>query len=157
MFSALRSGSTVYVLEKGDTPILKVGQVISATSPTTYNYLSTGTIDINVRFGDETAEFKQLPAALSIANYGSTVISESKDQMCQEVENMIRESKQILDSIPHHEVVIAEGEEILKQLSPQFAQQKDQEDKINSLETKVGSMESKIDNIASILTKVLNQ
>jgi len=70
---------------------------------------------------------------------------------------MIRDSKQIIDSIPHHEVVITEGEEILKQLSPQFAQQKEQEDKINNLETKVGSMESKLDNITSMLTKALNQ
>ena len=157
MFSALRSGSTVYVLEKCDKPILKIGQVISATSPTTYNYLSTGTIDINVKFNDDTAEFKQLPSALNIATYGSTVISESKEQMCQEVENMIRNSKQIIDSIPHHEAVITEGEEILKQLSPQFAQQKDQEDKINNLEHKVGSMESKLDNITSMLTKALNK
>lgn len=157
MFSALRQGSTVYILEKGDKPILKIGSVISATSPTTYNYLSVGTVDINVRVNDETLEFKQLPSALNIATYGSTVISESREQLCQEVENMIRDSKQIIDSIPHHEAVITEGEEILKQLSPQFAKQKDQEDKINNLETKVGSMESKLDNITSMLTKALNQ
>lgn len=157
MFSALRQGSTVYVLEKGDKPILKIGQVVSATSPVTYNYLNNGTIDINVKFNEDTAEFKQLPSQLSVAVYGNTFISESREQMCQEVENMIRDSKQIIDSIPHHEVVITEGEEILKQLSPQFAQQKEQEDKINNLETKVGSMESKLDNITSMLTKALNQ
>lgn len=157
MFSALRQGSTVYILEKGEKPILKIGQVVSATSPTNYNYLNAGTVDINVKYKDESLEFKQLPTQLNIATYGNTIVSESREQLSQEVENMIRESKQIIDSIPHHEVVITEGEEILKQLNPQFAKQKDQEDKINNLETKVGSMESKLDNIASMLTKALNQ
>lgn len=157
MFSALRQGSTVYILDKANKPVLKIGQVISVTSPNTYSYLTNYTVDINVRVDDETMEFKQLPSALNVATYGSTFISESKDQMCQEVENMIRNSKQILDSIPHHEAVITEGEEILKQLSPQFAKQKDQEDKINNLETKVGSMESKLDNITSMLTKALDK
>lgn len=157
MFSSLRQGSTVYILDKGEKPSFKIGQVISTTSPTTYNYLSNGTVDINVKVDSDTLEFKQLPSQLNIANYGNTVISDNRDQLGMEVENMIRESKQILDSIPHHEVVITEGEEILKQLNPQFAKQKDQEDKINNLETKVGSMESKLDNIASMLTKALNQ
>lgn len=159
MFSALRQGSTIYILEKGDKPKLKLGSVISATSPNNYNYMNAGTLDINVSVDDQTLEFKQLPSALSVANYnnGNTIVSESKDLMCQEVENMIRNSKQIIDSIPYHENVITNGEEILKQLSPQFAKQKDQEDKINNLETKVGSMESKLDSIASMLNKALNK
>lgn len=159
MFSALRQGSTIYILEKGDKPVLKIGSVISTTSPTNYNYLNMGTLDINVKVEDNVLEFKQLPASLNIANYnnGNTIISESKEQLCQEVENMIRNSKQIINSIPYHEVVITEGEGILKQLNPQFAKQKDQEEKINNLETKVGSMESKLDDIASMLTKALNK
>ena len=155
MFSALRQGSTVYILEKGEKPILKFGHVISATSP--YNYLNNGSIDINVKADGESLEFKQLPSQLNIATYGNTIVSESREQMANEVENMIRESKQILDSIPHHEVVVTEGEEILKKLSPQFAKQKDQEDKINNLETKVGSMESKLDDISSMLKQALKQ
>lgn len=157
MFSALRQGSTVYILDKGDKPILKIGHVISATSPNTYNYLSNGTMDISVKTNDDTLEFKQLPSQLNIATYGNTLVSESREQMCQEVENMIRNSREIIDSISHHEAVITEGEEILKQLSPQFAKQKNQEDQINNLETKVGSMESKLDDIASMLTKALNK
>ena len=46
---------------------------------------------------------------------------------------------------------------MLRQLSPQFAQQKDQEEKISNLESKVGSMESKLDNITDLLTKALNK
>lgn len=37
MFSALRQGSVVYILEKGENPVLKVGQVVSITQPN-YGY-----------------------------------------------------------------------------------------------------------------------
>lgn len=33
MFSALRQGSVLYILEKGENPALKVGQVASITQP----------------------------------------------------------------------------------------------------------------------------
>lgn len=157
MFSALRQGSIVYVLDKGDPPKLKIGQVISVTSPNNFNYLVGNTVDISVRTEDQTVEYKQLPGQLSIANYnnGNTIVSESKDLMCQEVESMVRNSRNILDSVPYHEQVIVSCEEMLRELSPQYAKQKDQEEKISNLENKVGSMESKLDNIASMLTKAL--
>lgn len=158
MFSALRQGSSLYILYKNDEPELKIGQVTSVSSPNTYSpYLTTNTIDVTVKIDGETTEFKQLPSALSIANYnnGNTIVSESREQMCQEVENMLRTSKQIIDSIPYHEKVVYCGEEILKKLSPQFAQQKDQEDKINNLESKVGGIEKKLDSISEMLSKAL--
>lgn len=159
MFSALRQGSSVYILEKGSKVELKIGQVVSVTSPTTpYPYLTTSsTVDIVIKVDDQTQDFKQLPSQLSVATYnnGNTVISESRDLMCQEVETMIRNSRQVLDSIPYHEDLVKTGEEMLKQLSPQYAKQKDQEDKINNLETKVGGIESKIDSIYNILSNSL--
>jgi hypothetical protein len=45
--------------------------------------------------------------------------------MCQEVDTMLRTSKQIIDSVPYHEKVIGSCEVMLKELNPQFAQQKD--------------------------------
>lgn len=158
MFSTLRQGSVIYILQKGDTiPELSKGQITSIQFPTNYGYLNAGTLDITAKVDGETLEFKQLPSQLSIANYGNTVICETAELMCSEIENMIRDSKQILENIPYHEQVIEVGESMLKELNPQFAKQKDQEDKINNLENKVGSMESKLDDIASMLTKALNK
>lgn len=157
MFSALRQGSQFYILEKSGKPLLQIGTVQSVSSPlfNTYN----NSVDVTVLINGESVDFKQLPTALSIANYnnGNTVVSESRELMCNEVELLIKNSKDILESIPYHEEVVESGEEMLKQLSPQYAKQKDQEDKINNLETKVGSMESKLDNIASMLTQALNK
>jgi len=33
MFSALRQGALVYILDKGDTPSIKIGQVEGVTQP----------------------------------------------------------------------------------------------------------------------------
>lgn len=155
MFSALRQGSQFYILEKGNNPSLKIGVVQSITSPTMQLY--NNTVDINVKVGDEFLDFKQLPATLSIANYGNTVVSENKELMCNEVESAIKSSKDIIESIPYHEKIIEKGEEMLKQLNPQFAKQKDQEIKINNLEQKVESVESKLDSITSMLEKALKK
>ena len=66
---------------------------------------------------------------------------------------MIRDSKQIIDSIPHHEVVITEGEEILKQLSPQFAVDKERDERLSNLENRFDGVESKLDKIFEIIKK----
>lgn len=156
MFSLLRQGNSIYILDKTDVPTLKIGQIVNVSS---INYLSynQNTIDIQVKVDGEVLEFKQLPSMLSVANYNNTIISETKEQMSQEVENMIKTSKQIIENIPYHEKVIESGENILKQLNPQFAQQKDQENKINNLESKVVGIESKLDSITDLLTKALKQ
>lgn len=157
MFSTLRQGSPLYILDKGSEPNLQIGTVQNIISPAFTPY--SNSLDITVKVGNDLLDFKQLPTALSIANYnnGNTIVSDSREYMSTEVENMIKASKEIIESIPYHEKVIENSEEILKQLSPQYAKQKDQEDKINNLETKVGSMESKLDDIASMLSKALNK
>lgn len=164
MFSALRQGNLFYILEKGDSPKLKVGYVVSVSTPqpkysTNYTqpFSMESTVDITVKVGDENQEFKQVPGSLSIANFGLSnfVISESKDEMNKEVDAMLRSSKQIIESVPYHESVVKSCEEILKELNPQFAKQKDQEDKINNLETKVGGMETTLDEIRQMLSKAL--
>lgn len=164
MFSALRQGNLFYILEKGDSPKLKVGYIVSVSTPqpkysTNYNqpFSMESTVDITVKVGDENQEFKQVPGSLSIANFGvsNIVISESKDEMNKEIDAMLRASRQIIDSIPYHQNVVKSCEEILKELNPQFAKQKDQEDKINNLETKVEGIEDTLDDIRKMLTKAL--
>lgn len=161
MFSALRQGNLFYILEKGDSPKLRMGYVQSVSTPQpkyngTYQpFNMESTVDITVKVGDEQQEFKQVPSTLSIANFGSVVISETKEAMNQEVDSMLKSSKQIIESIPYHEKTIIACEEILKELNPQFAKQKVQEEKINNLETKVGGIENKLDDICSMLSKAL--
>lgn len=155
MFSALRQGSIIYILEKGETPVLKVGQVTSITQPTyNNNFLMNGsTIDINVKVGDQSLDFKNVPGSQSVTSYNNVIITETKELMSNEVDNMLQSSKNIIDSIPYHNKVIQSCEGILKDLNPRFAKEKERDEDISNLKTKIGGIETKMDKILTLLAK----
>lgn len=155
MFSALRQGSVVYILEKGENPVLKVGQVVSITQPNySSNFLMNGaTIDINVKVNNQNMDFKNVPASQSIVNYNNAVITETKELMSNEVDNMLQSSRSIVDSVAYHNNIITSCESILKELNPRFAKEKERDEDINNLKDKMGGIESKMDKILVLLQK----
>ena len=155
MFSALRQGSVVYILEKGENPVLKVGQVVSITQPNySSNFLMNGsTIDINVKVNNQNMDFKNVPASQSVVNYNNAVITETKELMSNEVDNMLQSSRSIVDSVTYHNNIITSCESILKELNPRFAKEKERDEDINNLKNKMGGIESKMDKILSLLQK----
>lgn len=166
MFSALRQGNLFYVLEKSDNPTLKVGSVVSVGNPSSrYNssYVPNMNqydmvVDVVVRIGDEEVKFEKLPSSMSIANSGQSgiVVSDSKEAMNAEVEAMLRNSKQIIESIPYHERVISACDGILRELNPSFKKEKEQEEKIGLLEQKMEGMEGTLSDIREMLNNALN-
>lgn len=124
MFSALRQGSILYILEKGDKPSIKIGQVESVTQPRpkygTFNptvpfgaNLDT-IVDIAVKIDNEKKEYVGVPSNASIHEYGNIIVSESREAMAAEVNNMLQTSRSIIDSIDYHRSVIGTCEEMLK-------------------------------------------
>ena len=95
MFSGLRQGSTLYVLDKSSEPKVITGYVerVSSTHPMYPNYnpnVSFGAnlqtvVDIVVKVNDDKKEFVGVPSTAIIHSYGDYVISESKDSMIDEV------------------------------------------------------------------------
>lgn len=166
MFSALRSGSPFYILEKNGEPQLKTGSVVSVSQPVPKfansfvpNQQFTETIvDVVVKVGEEEVKFEKLPSNLVIANFGQSgvVVSGSKDAMNSEVEGMLHNSRQIIESIPYHEKVLASCDRMLRELNPQFAKEKEQEEKIGMLEQKMSGMEGTLSDIREMLNIALN-
>ena len=161
MFSTLRQNSPIYILDKKGSPVLKKG-IIESVSPqrsrsgSFYGQPLDMVVDIIVNVDSTKEEFKNIPASLSIANDGNLVISESKEAMSTEVDSMLSISKQILESVDYHQEVIEKCEQILKDLNPQFAKDKLQEEKINSLEERIGGVENTLGDIKDMLSKALN-
>lgn len=155
MFSALRQGSVVYILEKGENPVLKAGQVVSITQPNySSNFLMNGsTIDINVKVNNQNMDFKNVPSSQSVANYNNAIITETKELMSNEVDNMLQSSRSIVDSVTYHNNIITSCENILKELNPRFAKEKERDEDINNLKDKMGGIESKMDKILVLLQK----
>lgn len=162
MFSGIRQNNLFYILEKSDTLNLKVGQVVSVSNPQPkYNQFATTpsfttqpemVVDIKVKVGEEVMDFKQLNANHSLANSGNVVVSDNKEAMSAEVEGLLRTSKQILESVPYHERVISSCDTVLRELNPQFAKEKEQEEKISALEERMGDINGKLDKMFEILS-----
>ena len=75
--------------------------------------------------------------------------------MSAEVEAMLRQSRQILDSVDYHRSVVSSCETMLSQLNPQIAKEKAQEQKITQLETKMSGIEGTLSNIQGMLAQAL--
>lgn len=166
MFQGLRRNSLLYVLDKGENPNLRIGQVISTSNPQTkYPTFNNGftpqpmetVVDVRVKLDDEEVDFKQLPANGQIANDKNLVVSDNKDAMSAEVDAMLRQSKAILESVDYHKRVVDSCEGMLQQLNPQIAKEKEQTEKINKLEGKVSGIEGKIDKMMGWLQQSMSK
>ena len=160
MFSALRQGSIVYILEKQDGLVLKNGRVVTYTSPQFTNNIYPnnsnvfGFVNITVDVDGKSLEFNNLPANQNIAPYngGMTVISESKEAIITEVENTINNSKSVIEGRSYHEKIIVDGENILKDLNPHFAKEKERDEEINKINSRIDDIGGKLDKLFTFLS-----
>ena len=166
MFQGLRTNSLFYVLDKGENPNLRIGQVVSVSNPQTkYPTFNNGftpqpmetVVDVKVKLGDEEVDFKQLPANGQIANDKNLVVSDNKDAMSAEVDAMLRQSKAILESVDYNNRVVESCEGMLQQLNPQIAKEKEQTEKISKLEGKVSGIEGKIDKMMGWIKQTMSK
>ena len=156
MFSALSQGSPVYILDKTSSPQYKVGEIIGVTYPKLNQYnLPQNTVDLKVKIDGETQEFNSIPSINSVVSYnsGKIILSETKQGIQNEVENILQNSKQILDNIDTYKQNISDCETILKQLNPQFAIDKERDERLSSLENRFDGFESKLDKIFNLIQK----
>lgn len=166
MFNGLRQNALFYILDKNNLT-LQVGEVESVSNPMPkYGQSSYPTqpfaqpemfVDVKVKVGDTTNEYKQLAANATVANSGNLIVSDSKEAMSVEVDAMLRNSRSVLESVPYHEKVIAACDIMLRELNPQFAKEKAQEEKIGALEEKMGGIESTLSQMMGLLSEAIGQ
>ena len=160
MFSGLRQGTALYVLDKSKEPKVVQGYVerISAPHPMYPNYnpsVSFGAnlqtiVDITVKLGDERKEFIGVPSTATIHSYGDYVLSESKDGMIQEVTTMLENSKSIVQNVDQHKSNISACEKILKELNPVYAKEQERDEAIDNIS-------GRMDRIEDILARLENK
>ena len=157
MFSALSQGSPIYILDKTSSPKYNIGEVVGVSYPKTnpYNLGPQNTVDIKVKIDGEVQEFSSIPSINSIVSYnnGKIVISETKQGIQNEVEGILSNSKQILNNIDNYRQNVEDCEEILKQLNPQFAIDKERDQRLSNLENRFDGFESKLDKIFNLIQK----
>lgn len=166
MFSGLHQGSTLYILDKTAEPKVVTGFVQRINTPhpmyKTYNpAVSFGTnmqtvVDIAVKIDNEEKEFVGIPSTGVIHSYGDYVIAETKEGMIQEVDAMMQNSRNILDSVEQHERNISACENILKQLNPVYAKEQQRDEAIDNISDRMDHMEEVLSRLESMLAKSNN-
>lgn len=157
MFSALSQGSPVYILDKTSSPEYKVGEVLGITYPkiNPYGVGPQNTVDLKIKIDGNTQEFNSVPSINSVVSYnnGKIIISETKQGIQNEVESILQNSRQILENIDTYKQNIIDCESILKKLNPQFAIDKERDERLSNLENRFDGVESKLDKIFNLIQK----
>lgn len=160
MFSGLRPGSTLYVLDKSSEPKVIIGYVegVSVPHPMYPSYnpsVSFGAnlqtvVDVTIKLGSDKKEFVGIPSTSAIHSYGDYVLSESKDSMIQEVTTMMENSKSILSNVDQHKSNVTACEKILKELNPVYAKEQERDEAIDNIS-------GRMDRIEDILARLENK
>lgn len=168
MFSGLRNNNILYILEKTDEGLkVQTGQVVSVSNPqpkykqfngTTPNFTAQPemVVDVKVKVDNDELEFKQLGANLCIANSGNLIVSDSREAISAEVDGIVAMSRQHIDATPYHEKIVETSDNVKRIINPQFAKEKEQEEKIGMLEEKMSGIEGTLNQMMGLLSEAVN-
>ena len=153
MFSALSQGSPIYLLDKTSTLEYKVGEVIGVSTPRFNSFGNT--VDLKIKIDDSIQEFNGIPSINSFVSYnnGKVIISETKQSIQNEIEGILQNRRNIVENIENYKQEIIQCEDILKKLNPQFAIDKERDERLSNLETRFDGFESKLDKIFNLVQK----
>lgn len=163
MFSNLRSGSQLYILHKDATPYVEVGQVVSVSQPIpryqASNFMAPQelVVDVVVGVNGTNITLQKLPANLDVADQGTTngslFISTSREAMNNEISSLRQKSQDIINSIDYHKKIIQDCEVLLQRLNPEFAEQKQQKQEIDTLKAQMSEMMNGMKELMSYVKK----
>lgn len=166
MFSNLRTNSTIYILHKDSSPHLDVGSVVSVSTPVPkypvqpmFGQPQEMVVDITVKINNQDVTYQKIPSNLDVADFnnGLIVISDNKDAMNVEINNLKQKSKAIIDSIDYHNEMIICFDKILSDLNPELAEKQHQQNEINSLKSQMSEMSKSISELMMLNRNLMDQ
>lgn len=159
MFANLNQGSLVYVLNLKDGLKYNVGTVQSVANPNVNNnlYQPFNTqnrempITITVNINGESVLMGGITPNTSFTKTNEYILTDSKEVMVNQVEGILQTNKDILDNIDVYKENIESCNNILKQISPQYAKESTRDNAIADLYNKMEGLGGKIDSILNAL------
>ena len=162
MFSTLRKGQSIYILDITAEPEVKLGYIENVSMPRpmypTYNpQVSLGTnmqtvVDIKTRIDDETKEFV-VPSNLSVHTYGNYTLSENKEAMISEVDSLLQDVTTKIDNIDKYKEDAEVYKKILKDLNPVYAKEQERDEAISDLNARMDDLQDVISRLDSFLRR----
>lgn len=166
MFQNLRQGNTIYVLDKSDSPTLKMGQVLRVGTPMpSYQTQQPGVMNgfqakyeltVHAKVDGQEGDLAHLPADQTVHDYGNMIVADSREAMITAVDAMKQQSLQLLESVDHHKKVVAACDEIFKSLNPSFAKEQARDEALKDLNDRLESFEKKFGSALTNIEKMLS-
>lgn len=165
MFSALRQGSTVYVLSMDGRPKLYTAQVTEFTNPVPkllntpamYGQPQPMTVDIKATDGKTNFQFDKLDANALVFEYtGGNIVATSLDALNMKWDERYTQSKRHVEATPYHQGVLDAAPEIMAILNPQFAKEQERDREIGNLKNEVSGMKDTLSDIREMLNNAIN-
>lgn len=155
MFNNARPNSRAYLFFKGEKPRFEQGLVLNNPTvrpkyniPVSFNQKQETLTDITIKTDSGTYNFTGIPSELEVAdtfcNGEAAVISLSRDAFSAEVLSIMQRSEDVLKSKPYHEDMIKICKDTLGQVNPEYADQKQRDVKLDTLEKKVDDLTNKL-------------
>lgn len=157
MFQGVRQGSVLYILRKGEKPVLTAAHVVSVSNPYTPAnaqniFAKPSVVDIQVNINGEATTLKEMPALSEFtASPDGTVVADNPEAMLGEVKNLHRTSQQIVESAPHHQSLLPVYESFYEMLDPNLAKEREKDKRLNLLEEEMKGMKGTITDIHKLL------
>lgn len=163
MFNTARPNSRAYIFFKGEKPRFEQGLVLNNPTvkpkyniPVNFTQRQETLTDITIKTDSGTYNFTGIPSELEVAdtfcNGEAAVVSLSRDAFSAEVLSIMQRSEDVLKSKPYHESMIETCKQTLEQVNPEYADQKQRDERLDSLEKKVDVLADKLGLLVDELT-----
>ena len=173
MFSGIRQGNIIYLLDKSNLT-LTIAEVVKVSNPYTLLQKQQGNkmqvlpaymqpqgqeqfVDIIAKSKEQELNLEELPATHTSYIKNNIFVCDNLEAINNEIDSSERSSKIIIDSIPYHEKAIKTYRSMKMLVNPQFAKEKEQEEKIGMLEERMGNIDDKLNKMFDLLSDTLER
>ena len=162
MLRDLRAGTVIYVLNKRE-PKLEMGEVVDAKLSIAPQTFANGMlqpqrplVDISATFGAEKRNYTGVKADVAIDEKDGIAISDSKEVMTSEIENLKKLSKKFIDEVDRYKTIYKECDRIMADLDPEIKKKAQQAQEIENLKVQVGGISNQMTEILGLLRGLRN-
>ena len=151
MFKQARNNSFIYILTKGQNPVLETGVIQTVSQPrmtqftpnqqNPYQYPQPMVVDIVANVGQDKRNLNGLPAENDISDFnGNVVVTLDKDKIANEIKVLYKEQESIYNGHDRAKELMGIYSGMLSSLNPEEAEKKAQADEIAALKNTVAQI-----------------
>lgn len=156
-FNSLGENSPIYIIRKKPFQFV-TGKLKSKSTkqPLQYVPATQQNIDLVISVNGNDEIVPNVPQHLDAVQYGNAYYCLTPEATLQAVSSLMQVSQSVLAETEYHQSVLTEGEKVVEQLNPQYAEGKRQARTIRDLQARADEQDKKLDKILSRLDEVFS-